>query len=79
MGDLHAVGSELLDERDHLFEVIDVLPMDDKIYGECDFVPADETGQFNFVGVSFGSGDPVGGVLAGILKADLDVIEAGID
>ena len=31
------------------------------------------------MGVSFGSGDPVGGGFAGILKTDLDVIEAGID
>ena len=66
-------------KRDHLFEVIDVLTMDDKIYGEGDFVAADETGQFNFVSMSFGSSDPVGGSLAGILKADLDMIESGID
>jgi len=32
VGNLHALGCELLDERDHLFEVIDVLAMDDKVY-----------------------------------------------
>ena len=35
--------------------------------------------QFNLVRVRFGAGDPVGCVLARILKTDLDVIESGID
>ena len=42
VGDLHALWSELLDERDHLFKVIDVLAMDDEINGERDLVTADD-------------------------------------
>ena len=79
VGDLHALGRELLDERDHLFEVVDVLPVDDKIHGERDFVAADDARQFDLVRVCFGAGNPVGCVLARILKADLDVIESGVD
>jgi hypothetical protein len=69
----------LLDEKDHLFEVIDILAMNDQIYGEGDLVAADNAGELDLVGVSFGSGNPVGGGFARILKADLDVIEAGVN
>jgi len=40
---------------------------------------ADEMGEFDLVGVRFGSGDPVGGVFAGILEAELNVVETHID
>ena len=33
---------QVADERDYLFEVIDILAMDDEVYGEGDFVAADE-------------------------------------
>ncbi len=79
VGNLHALGCELLDERDHLFEVIDVLAMDDKVYGECDFVAANDAREVDFVRMRFGAGNPVGRGLARILKADLDVIETGLD
>jgi hypothetical protein len=79
VGDLHALGRELLDESDHLLDVIDVLPVYDKIHGERDFVLADDARQFNLVRVRFGAGNPVGRALARILKADLDVIESGVN
>ena len=79
VGDFHALGRELLDESDHLFEVIDVLPVHHKIDGERDLVLADDARQFDFVRVRFGAGNPVGRVFARILKADLDVIESGLD
>ena len=56
-----------------------ILAMDDEVYGEGDFVAADEARQFNLVRVSFCSSDPVGRGFARILKAQLDVIESGID
>ena len=40
---------------------------------------ADHARQFDLVRVRFGAGNPVGGVLARILKADLNVIESGVD
>ena len=38
VGDLDALGIQLLDEGDHLFEMIEILPVHDEIYGERDFV-----------------------------------------
>ena len=40
--DLHALGRELLDEADHLIDMIDILPVHNEIDGERDLVAADD-------------------------------------
>jgi len=79
VSDLHAFWIQLFDERDHFFQMVEVLPVHDEIHGESDFVLANDARQFNLVRVDFGSGDPVCGVLAGILEAELNVIQTGGD
>ena len=77
--DLDALGIELLDKPNHLFQMIKILPVHDQVHRKSDPMFADSAREFDFVGVGFSSGDPVGGVFAGVLKADLDVVETGID
>ena len=75
-------------ERDnHLFEVLDVLPVNHQVYSEGDamladlmfagLMFADPPGQFELVGVCARSGNPVRRAFARILKAELDMVEAG--
>ena len=71
-------GCKLLEERDHLFKMVDVLAMHDQIRGEGQLVLADGARQFDLVGVRLCASDPVGGVFVRILEADLDVIEPGV-
>ena len=75
MGNLHAVGVQLLDEGDHLFEMVEILAVDHQVYGERDFVAANRAREFDFVRVRFGAGNPVGGIFTRILEAELNVIE----
>ena len=79
MRNLDPLRGELLDEGDHLFQMIEVLPVHDQIYCERNLVPADRAREFDFVRVRLGSGNPVGSLFPRILEADLDVIEAGLD
>src|ERR1700681_1316441 len=72
---------ERFDRGNHAVEVLDVLPVHDQVYGECDatladLTFADPTGQFDLVRVGARSGDPVGWLFARILKAELDVVKA---
>src|SRR5207245_980795 len=57
----------------------EVLPVHHQVYGEGNLVLADDMGEFDLVGVRFGSRDPVGRVLAGILEAELNVVETCSD
>ena len=77
--DLHSLRVQLLDEGDHLFQMIEILPMHDQVHGEGDLVPADRAREFDLVRVRLRAGNPVGGFFARILKADLDVIESRVD
>ncbi len=71
---------ELLDECDHLFEVVEILPVHDEIHSEGELslvdAAADGAGEFDLVGVSLCAGDPVRRFFARVLKADLNVIQA---
>src|SRR6202521_5422022 len=72
---------ERFERGNHAVEVLDVLPVHDQVYGECDatladLTFADPTGQFDLVRVGARSGDPVGWPFARILKAELDVVKA---
>ena len=79
VGDFHTLRRQLLDEGNHLFQVVNVLPVDNKVYGEGNLELADDAGKLDFVGMRLRPRDPVGGVLARILKTDLYVIESGVD
>ena len=78
MRDLHAIGLKRFERGDHLFEMIDVLPVHDQVHGEGDAVPANQLRQFEFVRMHASAGDPVRRTFFGILKAELNVIEAGV-
>src|SRR5260370_24102230 len=72
---------ERIERGNHAVEVLDVLPVHDQVYGECDVTIADltfadPTGQFDLVRVGARSGDPVGWPFARVLKAELDVVKA---
>ena len=72
-----------LERGDHLFEMIDVLAMDDEVGGEGDatlagLMFANPSGQFDFVRVGARSGDPVRVAFGRILKAELNMVEARI-
>jgi len=45
------VGSQALKHKERLFEVIEVLAMNNQIRGESDFVLANPSGQLDFVRV----------------------------
>ena len=79
MRNLDALRFHLLDEGDRLVQMVEVLAVYHQVHREGNLVLADEMGEFDLVGVRFGSGDPVGGVFAGILEAELNVVETHID
>src|SRR6266446_4324398 len=75
----------------HAVEVIDVLPVNNQVYGECDaplpdLTPADltladltfadPTSQFDFMRVGARSGNPGRRAFAPPLKPELSVVEA---
>src|ERR1700686_1374592 len=75
---------ERFERGNHAVEVIDVLPVNDQVYGERDATLADLTfadppGQFDLVRVGACSGNPVRRALARILKAELDMVEPRFD
>jgi len=72
---------EPFERGNHFFKVLDVLPMNNEIYSECDAALADLTfadppGQFDLVRVCACSGNPVRRAFARILKAELDMVKA---
>src|SRR5437660_10207844 len=80
-------------ERGHHFlKMPDVLPVNNQVHGECNATLADlmfdlmcvlmlvdPCSQFDLVCVGARSGNPVRRALARILKAELDMVEAGFD
>ena len=65
VSDLHALRIQLLDERDHLFQMVEILAVHDQVYGERDLVLSRSScGKFDFVGMRFCAGNPVGRVFA---------------
>ena len=58
--------------------MIEILPVNDQIYGERDLVLADRAREFDLVRMRFRPRNPVGGFFSRILKADLDMIESSI-
>lgn len=52
--------------------------MDYQIGSEGDAVLSDPGREFELVGVGAGARDPVGGTFSCVLKAELDVVEAGV-
>ena len=79
MSNFHAIGCELFDERNHLGKVIEILPVNDQVNGECDSMFPYCFRQFYFVGMGSCPGDPVRGVLSRVLETKLDVVEASVD
>src|ERR1700681_3650211 len=72
---------ERFERYHHFLKMLDVLPVNDQVYCECDATLADLTfadppGQFDFVRVCACSGNPVRVAFARILKAELDVVNA---
>src|ERR1700692_3570376 len=79
---------ERFERGNHACEVLDIRPVNDQVYSECDatladllcILPfADPLGQFELVRVRAGSGNPVRRALARILKTELDVIKPRFD
>src|SRR5579871_2125949 len=79
MSDLDTLRLQLLDERDHLLEMVEILSMHDQIHGESDLIAADDVGEFDLVRVCFCARYPVGRFLSGILEAELNVVEPHTD
>src|SRR5713226_10785652 len=72
---------ERFERGNHALEVLDVLPVNNEVYSECDatlaaLTFADPTGQFDLVRVGACSGNPVRRAFTRILKAELDVVKA---
>ena len=69
---------ERFERGNHLFQVIDVLPVHDQVYGEGDAMLANPLREFEFVRVRARTGDPVRRTFFRILKAELNMVEAGV-
>jgi len=80
---------EGFERGNHLFEVVDILPVNDQVHSERDaafaslllanLLLANPCGQFELVRMGARSGNPVRWASTRILKAELDVVEAGLD
>ena len=71
---------QLLKRGNHVFEMIDVLAMNDEIRGEGDaklagLMLANPSSQFNFVRMRARTRNPVRVAFGRILKTELDMIE----
>ena len=55
MGNLNALRLELLNERDHLLDVVQVLPVHDQVHGECNLELANFLSQRDLIGMSLGA------------------------
>ncbi len=51
VGDLDAIRPQLFQERNHFFQVIEVLPVDHQVCSEGDAMPLDPASQLNLVRV----------------------------
>ncbi len=59
--------------------MIQILPVHDQVYRECNLVLPNRPRQFDLVRVCLSARDPVRRIFPRILKADLDVIKTRIN
>ena len=79
MGNLHTLWLELLNELDHLLDVVQVLPMHDQIHGESNWELANLLGKDELIGMTSGACDPLRRLGSRILKTQLDMVEPSVN
>ncbi len=79
VGEFDARGAGGFGEREHSLDLIDVAAMNHEIQGHCHANLLEPVEHAEFLGVGFRAGNFVGGFFARALKAELQVIEAGVD
>jgi hypothetical protein len=79
VGELNAAGTGGFGEGEHCGELIDVAAVNDEVESDGDTMAFEPFADTEFLRVGFGSGDFVGGLFACALKAQLKMIESGLD
>src|SRR5712692_2184667 len=80
MGDFEPFGAELHGKGDDLFKMFEILPVNDRVDGQRKPHGTDEGGSFALGLLRAGkAGDAVPGSGIGILQAELDMFEPGVD
>ena len=75
---LDPVGPQLLQKRDRLFKMIEVLSMDYQVGGESDAVLTNPSRNLDLMCIRFGPRDPIRALLLRILKTQLDMVESRV-